>query len=283
MSLRRICVAVSIFGLWLWGSTVLPQTIDAETASADGPSALTADDILTHVFERAAMQEESRVELAYEYLVASTVESLNGDGDVTDIEMARYRRYPLEGLLYEELIERDGESLDDDDAREQQEKKADFIREARAHAERGEEYEPDEMRILFDHELMDRYQTTLDGTEMIRSYVCWVVSFEPREGKLPDKRQMDKALNRSTGRLWIAQDDYGVARISFEMREPFRYLWGLVASLRHADGQFDFERVEGNLWTPVTFDLHLDLRVFFRNIRRNIRQEWLEIRPLSAD
>ena len=62
-----------------------------------------------------------------------------------------------------------------------------------------------------------------------------------------------------------------------------RYLWGVVASLRHADGQFDFERVEGNLWTPVTLDLHLDLRVFFRNIRRNIRQEWLEIRPLSAD
>ena len=260
---------------------MLPQTIDAETAAADRSSALTADDILQRVFERAATQDESGVELTYEYIVASTVESLNGDGEVTDVEMARYHRYPLEGFLYEELIERDGESLDDDDAREEQKKREDFIREARAHAERGEEYEPDEMMVRFDRELMDRYHTTLDGTEMIRSYACWILRFEPREGRLPDNRRIDKALNRSTGRLWIAQDDYGVVRIAFEMREPFRYLWGLVASLRHAAGQLDFERVDGNVWTPATVDLQLDLRIFFKGIRRHIRQDWEEIRPLS--
>ena len=93
---------------------------------------------------------------------------------------------------------------------------------------------------------------------------------------------MDKALNRSTGRLWIAQDDYGVARVSFEMQEPFRYLWGLVATLRHATGRLDFRRVDGELWAPSAFDLQLDLRVFFKGIRRHVRQQWVDVRRLET-
>ena len=51
---------------------------------------------------------------------------------------------------------------------------------------------------------------------------------------------MDKALNRSTGRLYIAQRDYGVMRIEFEMQEPMRYLWGLIATLKSAMGPARF-------------------------------------------
>jgi hypothetical protein len=95
---------------------------------------------------------------------------------------------------------------------------------------------------------------------------------------------MDKALNRSTGRLWISQEDYGVVRVAFEMQRPFRYLWGLAATLRHADGRFDFERITQNFWAPVAFDLTLDLRVFFRGIHRHILQRWTDYnRPGNND
>ena len=238
--------------------------------------------ILDRAIERASTQDDSGIELAFEYIVESTVESINGDGDVTETETSRLRRYPLEGLLYDELIEQDGRPLEEDDLRKEKEKKSKFIREARAHAARGEPYEPDEMNMRFDRELMDRYNTRLVGTDIIRGLTCWVLSFEPRNGRLPDNRRMDKALNRSVGRLWIAQDDFGVARISFEMQRPFRYLWGLIATLRHATGDFDFERIDDNVWIPKSFDLELDLRVFFRNMRRHIRQDWIEHRPIGG-
>ncbi len=260
----------------LLGTTPL---IQAQDSDATDPS---AKDILALALERAAVQEEEDLELTFEYFVESTAERLNDEGAVTETKTAKFHQYPLEELLYEELIERDGEALDEDALREQHKRKTDFIREAREHRARGETYEPNEMDIGFDRELMDRYDTRLVRTESLRGHDCWVLGFTPREGKLPDRRRMDKALNRSTGYLWIAQDDYGVVRVSFEMQEPFKYFWGLVATLRHATGQMDFDRIADNLWMPTQIDLELDLRVFFRTIRQHVRQDWVEHRPITS-
>jgi hypothetical protein len=93
---------------------------------------------------------------------------------------------------------------------------------------------------------------------------------------------MDKALNRSTGKIWVTQNDYGVARVSFKMQKPFRSLWGIVATLRRAEGQLDFIRVSPKTWYPSTVDLNLDLSVFFRRQRRHIRQDLVEHHPLDT-
>ena len=270
--LRLVFVVTVLAPLAIAGQTV------REPASLDraDESGLTAAVIVERALARAADQDESLIELGFESVGESNVESLNGDGVVTKTETTRYLRYPLEGLLYDEVVEKDGNALSDDEARKELERKDEFIKEARAHAARGEEYVPNEMDVGFDRELMERYETSLIGSEVVRDHRCWVINFEPRDGKLPDNGRMDKALNRSTGRLWISQDDYGVVRVAFEMQKPFRYLWGLVATLRHADGQLDFKKVEEGFWAPVSFDLTLDLRVFFKGIRRHIQQRWTD-------
>ena len=249
------------------------------TASSHGAAA-----IIERALERAATQRQSARELDFEYINASTIEFLDDDGQVTRTETSRSRRYLLEGHLYSELIERNECPLDDDDARDEREKKARFIREARRHAARGEPYEPEEMSLEFDRELMDRYDTTLAGTEVVRGHTCWVVRFEPRSGRLPDHRRIDKALNRSTGQLWITQDDYAVARVAFEMQRPFRWLWGLAGTLRHATGQFDFQPIEPNLWMPVDSRIEFDVRALFgmKTVRRRMRNAWVEHRPVDS-
>ena len=257
--------------------TVYGQTVWAlEGQDSRDELTLTAELIVERALHRAAKQDESHVELGFESRGESQIESINGDGLVTKIETADYLRYALEGFLYDELVEKDGMALSDDDAREERERKAKFVREARSHAARGEEYIPNDMNVGFDRELMERYKTNLVGNELVRGHFCWVIEFEPRDGRLPDNRRMDKALNRSTGRLWISQEDYGVVRVSFEMQRPFRYLWGLVGTLRHADGRLDFERIAEKFWAPVAFDLTLDLRVFFRGMHRHILQRWTD-------
>ena len=275
MCRRLLCLAFVVTALApldITGQTVgTPASLDRSDEFD-----LTAAVIVERALARAAEQDESLIELGFESVGESKVESLDGDGIVTKTEMTRSLRYPLEGFLYDEVVEKDGNTLSDDEARKELDRKDKFIEEARAHAARGEEYEPNEMDVGFDRELMERYETSLIGSEVVRGHTCWVINFEPRDGKLPDNRRMDKALNRSTGRLWISQDDYGVVRVAFEMQKPFRYLWGLVATLRHAEGRLDFERVEAEFWAPVAFDLTLDLRVFFKGIRRRIQQQWTD-------
>ena len=52
---------------------------------------------------------------------------------------------------------------------------------------------------------------------------------------------------------------------------------GAGGTLRHATGQFDFQRLEPNLWMPVVSRIEFDVRVLFglKSIRRRIRTEWL--------
>ena len=270
------------FGL-VWAPVVAiaqPAYVDAAAGSADAAA------IVEGALERAPRQQESAVELDFKYVTEGRVESLDGEGNVTRTETTRRRHYPLEGYLYSELIERDGQPLDTGDARAERERKAEFIREARRHAARGERYDPDEMSVDFDTDLMDRYHTTFAGTDVVRGDSCWVIRFEPREGRLlPDNRRIDKALNRSTGFLWITQDGYRVARVTFEMQRPFRWLWGIAGTLRHATGQFDLQWIEPNLWGLADSRIEFDLGVLFgmKSIRRRIRNEWIEQRSVDAE
>jgi hypothetical protein len=256
-------------------------TLDA-SPGIDALDALDAPLAALRIIDRALRQAAERrvaaFELGFEYFTDGRVESLDGDGRVTDTRTTRNRHYPLEGHFYSEVIGRDGEALDEDAARDERRKKADFVREARRHAERGERYQPDEMRVDFDRELMDRYVTTIVGTDVVDGAVCWVIGFEPREGRLPDHRRLDGALNRSSGRLWIAQHDHGVRRAEFEMQRPVRWLWGIAGTLRRATGRLDFRRIESNLWIPDRTLVEIELGVFFglKTIRRRIRNEWVD-------
>ena len=260
----------------------------AVVASADAPKSIDralerdavvdARHIIDRALEQAARQRAAAFELGFEYFTDGRVESLDGDGRVTDTDTTRNRHYPIQGHFYSEVIGRDDRPLDGDEARDERKKKADFVREARRHAERGERYQPDEMRVDFDRELMDRYVATLDGTDVVDGAVCWVIGFEPREGPLPNDRRLDGALNRSTGRLWIGQHDYGVRRAVFEMQRPVRWLWGIAGTLRRATGQLDFRQIESNLWIPDRTLVEIELGVFFglKTIRRRIGNEWVE-------
>ena len=96
---------------------------------------------------------------------------------------------------------------------------------------------------------------------------------------MPDKRRrIDKALNRSTGRLWITQHDYRVARVTFEMYRSFRWLWGIAGTLRQATGQFDLQWIQPDLWGLADSRVEFDVSVLFgmKSIRRRIRSAWVQ-------
>lgn len=285
---RKRVVAVRARGAlaFCFGLICVPGPATAQSAGklvAGNP--VDASTIVERALDAASRQWDSALGSYFEYVTAGTVESLDADGKVTRTETSRRRHYPLEGHFYSELIGRDGGPLDRDDVRDEQDRKAEFIREARRHAARGERYEPDEMHVEFDRELMDRYHTTLVGTDIVRGKSCWVLRFVPRAGRLPDKRRIDKALNRSNGQLWITQDDYRVVRVTFEMQRPFRWLWGIAGTLRHATGQFDLQWIRPDLWTLAHSRIEFDAKVLFgmKSVRRRVRSELVEYQALEAE
>ena len=90
---------------------------------------------------------------------------------------------------------------------------------------------------------------------------------------------MDRALNQMTGTLWVSEEDYGLVRVEFALRKPFKYWGGFLAVIRKTDGWVDYTRVDPSIWLPLHFHLKLDLKVMmFKNIRRLIIKDWLDYR-----
>ena len=244
-------------------------------SGADPALGTSARDIFDLAIERVVGQEERGAELQYQSRIATTVETFDNDGELKKSETTIHRRYPLEGELYEELIELDGDPLDARELQKERERREDFIREVRKRTDDDDPIETNDERQIDVAELIERFDASLDGVETIGGEECWVISFVPRPGKLPQKTRLDHMLNRSSGTAYVTQRDYGVVRVEFQIQKPTRYFWGL-ATLRHAAGRMEFERVEPDVWLPKRYDFSINLRVLFRTRQQQIVRDWIE-------
>ena len=273
-------------GVMLAGAAVLPAQNPPPAAAMPDPTVAEApplEEIIARMLERAERQDENESELRYESRIVTTSDRLDEAGAITETETREYRRYPLEGELYEELILRDGRPLDAGQQRDEREKRDKFIREARERAREGggRAETNDERQVRLGPELLGRYEAAIVGVETVAGEPCWAIAFAPRAGRLPEKTRIDKALNRSSGTMYVARSDYGVARVEFRMDEPVRYLLGL-ATLNQAVGSLDFERVEPDVWLPRLYTFRMELRIFFGTRRQQVVREWVERQLLDG-
>jgi len=250
---------------------ILP--ILAVVSSAEG---LSAQLILEKALDRADAQYEAVMDAQFESEVRSEVRRLGAQMEVIDTEREKYRQYPRQGALYDELVEKDGRQLNKKEAKEESKRRKKFIRDVKARVSRGEHPQPEKSpAIRFNHELMDRYNVDHHGTEKLRGHECWVLTFHSKPGKLPTRTRMDPALNNSSGRIWVAKEDYGLARVEFAMDKPFKYWGGFLATIRSTEARLEFNRVETDVWLPLDFDFQFDIEILsVKSIRRHYVKEW---------
>ena len=170
--------AISFVALLALSASPSGQTSSAPASATPGPDATSVEEIMGQAMARARAQDETGAELGFESLILTTVDSIDGDEQVTETETSLHKWYPLAGSVYEELIEKDGKPLDEDELREEQKRRDEFREEAIAAAEGGDRVETDDERQLrFDEELMGRYRTEVVGQETLRGERCWVIDF----------------------------------------------------------------------------------------------------------
>jgi hypothetical protein len=247
------------------------------------PEGLSAQAIVDRAVARAEAQHDRHVDATFESQVMMSIQSLDDRGQVTETDLSRYHQYPLQGALFEELIAKDGRTLNVRERNAEERNKTKFIREVEKRNKRGIHPQPEKRPgIRFGNQLMRRYRYKMLRTEEFGRHPCWVIAFEPKEGELPVQEMMDNALNQSTGTLWVAQEDYGLVRLDFVMSKPFKYWAGLLAVIRNTEGRLDFQHVESNIWMPSNFELKLDLNVMLvKNIRRLIAKKWTDYKRVS--
>lgn len=271
----------------IWCRLLLAVGVLALSADARVPSPIgqqpSADEIVTRAVDRAERQRVTNAALAFTATLHVRNERLNGDNEIEESETETFKQYPFEGALFNELVTRNGEPLDERELEDEAERKVEFaenVRERRAEGDAPRSDDP--YHVEFDYDFVDRYQFSIVGEDVVNGHPSWVIYLSPREGDLPVRRDIDHALNNSTGHLWISMDDYGLVRVEFEMARSVRFWLGLLGTLRNTKGRVDFERIADGVWIRTLEDITTDQRMFFRNARRRLVREYRDYTPIPG-
>ena len=251
----------------LCAATVTAEAVNRQDDEADVRA------IVVEATER--MDEELQtVSGDYRALLTSEVREFDGSGEIAEETRVEWESIPIDDGRFSRRIAIDGRPLTEEERARESEREAAFR--TRLRRLRAGEIEPEqnENAIVFDEELVARYDLTLDGEERLRNRPSYRIAFAPRDGDLPVRRGMDRALNRLRGRLWIDRETREVARVEFELSDRVRMWWGLVGTIHRVRGSFDRGPVLDGMWGVLQNEAYIDIRVLFSRSRQASIQRW---------
>ena len=252
-------------------AAICAATVPAEAANRQDEADVRA--IVVEAIERMG-EDLQTVSGDYRALVTSEAREFDGNGEVAEETRVEWESIPIDGGRFRRRLAIDGRSLTEEERARESEREAAFR--TRLRRLRAGEIEPEknETAIVFDEELVARYDLTLDGEERLRRRPSHRIVFAPRDGDLPVRRGMDRALNRLRGRIWIDRETREVARVEFELMDRVRLWWGLVGTIHHVRGSFDRGSVLDGSWGILQNEVYTDIRVLFSRSRQASIQRW---------
>ena len=256
--LRLLTVAV-------WCTQAVASPPEDETAPL--PS---ASEIIEHALERARWLKEQKIEEKYAFSEVVRAEKLDSDKSVKERQRSRYEVYPVEGVLFRRLVEKNGRVLSAEEVEREDQKERDL----REPVGRGGKLKEDENRIEFNQELTSRFRAEVVSRELLHGRSTYVLRFEPKSDRLPVRRRIDYALNKSAGRMMIDEETYEVARVEFHLIKPVRLWWGLLGKLREAEGSLERQPVTDGYWAPTELRTYVYGRILFSSFHRRRRTQW---------
>jgi len=225
----------------------------------------------------------------YTFLEHMQQDSLDGSGAVKSSKSETHEIMVLYGEPFERTIARDDKPLSDKEQKKQDEefeketrKREDETLEERQKRIRKYQKERDDERA-FVREILDAYDFTLAGAEVLNGRATWVIDGTPRLG-FEGKRRESKMLPKIKPRFWIDQQDYSWARLRAEFTDTVSFGW--VIARVYKGSQFEMQQVlvNGEVWLPQRADIRLDGRVaLVKGVNENIHLTYEDYRKFRTD
>ena len=258
-----------------WAGTTAPP---ASTAQLEQDTEVRA--IIDKALMRSMWATEQASEARYRHQMTRRTRKFDGDGVVTEDEKRLYLVAPVSGVPYARLISKNGGPIEGDELKAERARWHAFLEALDKDPDEDDEAAEEDRDIVFNEEMIDRYTAKLEEVRELRGRPSYVISFEPRPGRLPVRRRIDHALNKSRGEIWIDQATYEVARISFELIERVRLWWGILGSISNARGHYEREPIAEGVWLATELDIYFRVRVLFRTTPRGETTEWTAFEPV---
>jgi hypothetical protein len=135
--------------------------------------------------------------------------------------------------------------------------------------------------FLLNPDLLNRFQFTLAGREIINGRPALVVDFQPKSGDLPEHSIKDRFINHAAGRVWLDEQDYALAKVDLHLTQKVSVFGGLVGAVWKCTYSFDRARTPDGFWFVRHVDWHLEGRAVV--VRRIIdyHEQWTNVRKTA--
>jgi len=225
----------------------------------------------------------------YTFLQRTQEDALDSDGRVKSSKSETSEIMVLYGEPFERIVAKNDQPLPENEQKKQNEK---FEKETRKRENetpeerqrRLQKYEKErEDERAFVREILDAYDFSLVGSQVLNGRPTWVIDGSPRAG-FEGKRRESKMLPKIKPRFWIDQQDYSWVKLHAEVTDTLSFGW-VVARL-HKGSAFEMQqaRVNDEVWLPQRFDVKLDARVaLLKGVNENVQVTYKDYRRFRAE
>ena len=210
----------------------------------------------------AATQRHWQARLKYSYMERDESRRRDLTGRVKSENVDVSRTILINGVPYEQLVERIGRSPSAKEGRKHKEKLDKLKRETpEQRAERLSRQEKEITSIV--REVPKAFDFQLLGEEVVNARPAYVLQATPRPGYYAQGKYGKMFFAKVEGKLWIDKQDLGWIKVDAQVIQPFSMGLFLARVLRGSHITMEQTRVDNGDWMPERIEVRATAKIFF--------------------
>lgn len=267
-SMRRSLFATLLFPLL--GFTAMAQAQSPTAASPD------MRDLMQRVIQRAKWEKEAKLDNRYSWRQKRVVEKYDQDGNIQERTELLFDVIPAADKTTYHMLEKNGRPLSADERKKEEDKEA----KSNASLKNTRQNAKDES-VSINEELLSRYTFAFVGEEAVAGRKAYILSFIPKPGPLPEKRKLDRVLNRLRGKVWIDQQTYAVSKVDMALTQPVKFFAG-IGVVRAMHLKIEMAALDSNIMVPNQTWVEYDARALFTNTKVHQHSVYSGYQPVTT-
>ena len=257
--MRGISKRGSVIILLAASSVLLAQNASLPESSQNPSSAPDVPQIV--LSSVAATQRHWRDWVLYSYLERDETRHLDMAGHVKSEEVDVSRAFLVDGVQFEQLVERNGRPPSVEEERKQNEEIEKLKRltpEKRAERLRREEEENTSLVA----EVPKAFDFQFAGEEVVNGRPAWVLQAAPHPGYRA-RGAYGKMFSKVAGKLWVDKQDFGWIKVDGYVIQPFSMGLFFARVLRGSHITMEQKHVNEGLWMPEHIEVRAAAKILF--------------------
>ncbi|MGB8477061.1 MAG: hypothetical protein WCE61_23525 [Candidatus Acidiferrum sp.] len=209
----------------------------------------------------ATTQRHWKARIHYTYIERDESRHEDSNGRVKSQDVEDSRMILVNGVPFEQLMERNGKPLSVEEQRKQNEKLDELKRETpEQHAERVRIREDESASLV--REIPKAFDFRLVGEEAVNGRPAYVLQATPHP-RYQAQGKYGRLFSKVEGKLWIDKQDLALIKIDGQVIQPFSIGLFLVRLLRGSEIKMEQTRLGDGIWMPERVEVRAAAKIFF--------------------